>query len=119
MSFIRVDYANARSQAKKLRQASEDCETTIRKLNQLAGQVPDCWEGASAEAFLVAVRRRITELNDLRENFLSVSNHIQRVADELEAREKELKAALEADQVATNYGAGNSGFGGGGGGRGF
>lgn len=120
MSIIRVDYANARNQARKLQRASEDCETIIKQFDQLVAQVPNCWEGVSADAFIVALKRQMMELRVLKEEYSSLGSHIRRVADELEAKERELKAAMRADQAAASSMGGSSGFGGGGGGgRGF
>ena len=105
MSMIRVDYGNARQQARKLQTAADNCGEVIRKLQTAVRQLPDSWEGASAEAFLEASRQQIAEIRATQERLEAVAAHIRRVADELERKEKELAAAMEA-------GAGDGGAGG-------
>ena len=45
MSMIRVDYDNARAQAKKLDSTIADCETAIQHLKTVIAKIPPCWEG--------------------------------------------------------------------------
>ena len=65
MGTIRVDYDNARAEANKLLSAADDCERVVRQLRAASRSVPAEWEGAAADAFLIAVERRIAELQSL------------------------------------------------------
>ena len=62
MGSIRVDYANARAQAKKLQTIASDCNEVVRQLNTAIGNVPSCWDGESADAFVLSVQARIREV---------------------------------------------------------
>lgn len=101
MSMIRVDYDNARRQAQKLQAAADNCDEVVRKLKVRMGQLPNYWEGESAEAFISSVQERIREIQSIKGNIETVAVHIRRVADELEKKEKELAAATAATGTVT------------------
>lgn len=101
MSMIRVDYSNARAQAKKLDSAVAECETTIQRLNTVLTKVPACWEGDSASVFLVATQKRIQEVNKIRDRAEQIAALIRRVADEFEEAERRMKEALAASATGS------------------
>ena len=111
LSLIHVDYDNARRQAQKLQAAADECDEIVRKLKARMGQVPNYWEGESAEAFINSAQARIREIQSMKGNIETVAAHIRRVADELERKEKELAAAAAAMGPAA-VGGGNGGAGG-------
>lgn len=108
MSTIRVNYANARAQARKLQKVSSDCDEVVRNLKRALQEVNDCWEGQAADAFCLVLQQRINEVRTIGDEAERLAAQIRRVADEFEAAERRIKAAAEA-------GSG----GGGGGGRAF
>ncbi len=95
MSTIRVDYDNARAQAKKLQAAADDCDCVVRQLKGTLGCIPGEWDGAAAEAFSTGVQKRISEISGLAADTRSLAAQIRRAADELEETEHRLK-----DQMA-------------------
>lgn len=111
MSLIRVDYDNARRQAQKLQAAADECDEIIRKLKTRMGQLPNYWEGESAEVFINSVQARIREIQSMKGKIEAVAVHIRRVADELEKKEKELAAVAAATGVVTASGGSNGGSG--------
>lgn len=117
MSMIRVDYSNARAQAKKLDSAAAECETAIQRLRAVSNKVPPCWEGGAASAFLAATQKRIQEIQKIRDRAKEMAVLIRRVADEFEEAERRMKEALAAQ--SNNSTASTSSFGGGPGGGGF
>ena len=116
MSMIRVDYDNARRQAQKLHVAADDCDEIIRKLKTRMGQIPNYWEGESADAFIDSVQMRIREIQTMKGKIETVAAQIRRVASELERKEKELAAAAASMGTVT---AGENGGAGGRSGGGF
>lgn len=125
MSTIRVDYDNARTQAKQLQSAAVKCDEIVRQLRLSAKGVSYFWEGAAAEAFQEAMNKRIVEVREIGERAEALAVQIRRITDDLEEVEQQLKAAVEAQQSSrTSNGTGSgggfsgeSGFSGGGGGR--
>lgn len=125
MGSIRVDYANARAQAKKLQAVASDCDDVVRQLNNAINSVPNCWDGESADAFVLSVQARIKEVRKIGSNAASVAAQIRRVADELEEAERRVQAEIAAqkggltvheDTIILSSSDGPSGGGSGGGG---
>ena len=77
MSMIRVDYANARAQAKKLQAAADDCDQVVRQLKGTLSHIPGEWDGAAASAFSAGVQKRISEISGLADNIRSMAVHIR------------------------------------------
>ena len=98
MGTIRVDYANARAQAKKLQAVASDCDDVVRQLNNAISNVPNCWDGESADAFVLSVQARIKEVRQIGSNAASVATQICRVADELEETERRIQAEIAAQK---------------------
>lgn len=96
MSMIRVDYSNARAQAKKLDSAVAECETVIRNLNTVVSKLPSCWEGGAANAFLSVTQKRVREIKEIRDRAEKMAALIRRVADEFEEAERKMKEELAA-----------------------
>ena len=128
MSTIRVDYDNARAQAKQLKRAAAKCDEIVRQLQLSSKGIPDYWEGASSVAFQAVMNERVAGIRKIGKRAEALAEQIRRVADELEEAERRLKAAAEEQQVSqvatgTGHGgafSGTGGFGGGGGsGHGF
>ncbi len=97
MSTIYVDYDSARRQVKKLLLAAENCDEIIRNVNTQLKQLPNYWEGASADTFREILQQEIREIQNMKETITSVAHHIQKVACELEDKEKELVAAIQSN----------------------
>lgn len=110
--MIRVDYDSARRQASILQEVANEYEETSRSLKRTLSEVADCWEGAAANAFILATQRRITQLNKLCDEAKSIAKQIRRAADEFEAAEQRLKAEMESqaqtDAAVGSFGAGAS-----------
>lgn len=113
MSTIRVDYANARAQAKKLQAAADDCDQVVRQLKGTLSHIPSEWDGAAADAFSTGVQKRISEISSLAANTRSLAAQIRRVADELEETERRLKAQMGQSTKGTAKSGSKSSNGGG------
>ena len=114
MSMIRVDYDNARMQAKKLNSTVADCEIAIQRLKTALAKVPPCWEGGAASVFLVATQKRIQEIQRIRDRAEQLARLIRRVADDFEESERRMEDLFGAvSQGATSSPSNRAGFGGG------
>ncbi len=100
MGTIRVDYDNARAEANKLLSAADDCERVVRQLRAASRSVPAEWEGAAADAFLIAVERRIAELTKLGSDIRGSAKQIRRIADDLEEAERRIRSQIDAGVIA-------------------
>lgn len=96
MSTIRVDYSNARAQAKKLQTVASDCNEVVRHLNSAINNVPNYWDGSSADAFILSVQSRIKDIKKISNDASILAAQIRRVADELEAAERRIQAEITA-----------------------
>lgn len=94
MGLIRVDYSNARIQAKKLQAVASDCDEIVRQLNGINSNMPACWEGASADAFVLTVQARIREIKKIGNDAASAATQIIRVVEDLEAAERRIQAEI-------------------------
>lgn len=106
MSRIRMDYDDARMQAKKLQAAADRCDEVARGLRSGMGQLPNCWEGASADTFALVIQKQISDMQTMRQRLGAVADHIQRVANELERKEKELADIIQGSISASGSGGG-------------
>ena len=102
MSTIRVDYVNARTQAKKLQSAASECEDVVRNLRSLMNRTSACWEGAAADAFLLALQKRIQEVQKIHDRANGLASQIRRVADEFEETERRIKAEAEVSKYTNS-----------------
>lgn len=100
MGTIRVDYDNARAEANKLLSAADDCERVVRQLRAASRSIPAEWEGAAADAFLIAVERRIAELTKLGSDIRGSAKQIRRIADDLEEAERRIRSQIDAGVIA-------------------
>ena len=124
MGLIHVDYDNARRQAQRLDQAADDCGTVIRALEKELSNLPVNWTGAAADACGKALENRIRDLKALQQETEQLAATIRRVADAFEEKERQLRAAMEAEQAASggsggSWGGSTESGGGGRGGGGF
>ena len=100
MSLIRIDYENARAQARQLEQSEQQCSQALRQ--QLAG----VWAGEAADTYDQAAERRLREIRKIQDELSRLANTIRKAADEFEAAEARTKASMSA--------SGGTGSGGGG-----
>lgn len=117
MSTIRVDYVNARTQAKKLQSAASECEDVVRNLRSLMDRTSTYWEGVAADTFRLALQKRIQEVQKIRDQSEQMAVLIRRVADEFEETERRMKEMLasttQTDSFATSTPSNGDGAGGG------
>ena len=114
MSMIRVDYDNAQAQAKKLDSTIADCEIAIQRLKMVIAKIPPCWEGDAASIFLIAMQKRIQEIQRIRDRAEQMAILIRRVADDFEESERRMKDLFGAvSQGATSTSSNGDGSGGG------
>ena len=104
MGAIRVNYANARAQARKLQKVSSDCDDIVQNLRKALQEVAACWEGQAADAFCLLLQQRINEVQSIGNTAEQLARQIRRVADEFEAAERRIKSESNA-----NFGGGGGG----------
>ena len=110
MSMIRVNYDNARAQARQLEQSEQECGRIVQGLQTLQRQLAELWEGEAAQAYAQALAKRIQAARGIQDEIGRAAAMIRRAADEFEAAEQKTKASM------TQQGGGFGSFGGGGGG---
>lgn len=95
MGEIRVNYANARRQARRLRGAAEDCREIISHLKGVGGELPGCWTGDAANTYMLEIDERATDISKIQSDLSELAMIIQRVADEFEAAERRMKERIQ------------------------
>lgn len=118
MSRIRVDYDNARRQAKRLSQIENDCYQIANMIEKLKAETTSVWEGTSADVFRLALEKRSVEIRKISKNAKELSVWIMQAVKNLEEAEKRVEDSVNAINTSFTGTRGGQG-GGGGGGRGF
>lgn len=113
MSMIRVDYSNARVQAKKIDSAVVQCEVAIQRLNNVLTKVQTCWEGEAASIFLYSMQKRIQEIKTIRDRAEQTAALIRRVADDFEESERRMREMLADSSAIVGTSSNGDGLGGG------
>ena len=109
MSLIRIDYENARAQARQLEQSEQQCSQIAQSIQALRQQLAGVWAGEAADTYDQAAERRLREIRKIQDELSRLAHTIRKAADEFEAAEARAKASMSA--------AGGTGSGGGGGGE--
>ena len=108
MSMIRVNYDNARAQARQLEQSEQECGRIVQGLQTLQRQLAELSEGEAAQAYAQALAKRIQAARGIQDEIGRLAAMIRRAADEFEAAEQKTKANM------AQQGGGFGAFGGGG-----
>ena len=58
MSLIRIDYENARAQARQLEQSEQQCSQIAQSIQALRQQLAGVWAGEAADTYDQAAERR-------------------------------------------------------------
>ena len=95
MSLIRIDYENARAQARQLEQSEQQCSQIAQSIQALRQQLAGVWAGEAADTYDQAA----DELSRL-------AHTIRKAADEFEAAEARTKASMSASGGAGSGGGG-------------
>lgn len=107
MSLIRVDYENARAQARQLEQSGQQCSQIAREILALQRQLAGVWTGEAADAYDQAMAQRLREIGKIQDEMLRIARTIRKAADEFEAAEARTKVAM-AVPGAADFGGGDS-----------
>ena len=99
MSLIRIDYENARAQARQLEQSEQQCSQIAQSIQALRQQL-------AADTYDQAAERRLREIRKIQDELSRLAHTIRKAADEFEAAEARTKASMSA--------SGGTGSGGGG-----
>ena len=105
MSLIRIDYENARAQARQLEQSEQQCSQIAQSIQALRQQLAGVRAGA-ADTYDQAAERRLREIRKIQDELSRLAHTIRKAADEFEAAEARTKASMSA--------SGGTGSGGGG-----
>ena len=97
MSLIRIDYENARAQARQLEQSEQQCSQIAQSIQALRQQLAGVWAGEAADTY---------EIRKIQDELSRLAHTIRKAADEFEAAEARTKASMSA--------SGGTGSGGGG-----
>ena len=100
MSMIRVNYDNARAQARQLEQSEQECARIVQGLQTLQRQLAELWEGEAAQAYAQALAKRIQAARGIQDEIGRLAAMIRRAADEFEAAEQKTKANMAAERMA-------------------
>ncbi len=92
MSMIRIDYGLARMQARKLRNAAEECESAIRFANIVLQDVKHSWRGESEIQFERKLNDWKRQQNYIKEELRMLANAIEETAQEFKETEERLAA---------------------------
>lgn len=106
MSLIRIDYENARAQARQLEQSEHQCSQIAQSIQALRQQLAGVWAGEAADTYDQAAERRLREIRKIQDELSRLAHTIRKAADEFEAAEARTKASMSA--------SGGTGSGGGG-----
>lgn len=91
MSTISIDYDKAYAEANRLQSIAGDCENTVNQSKRLTAEIPGYWQGASASEFAARNDGWNREMQAIKNELLSISRQITKVADEI--READRRAA--------------------------
>lgn len=106
MSLIRIDYENARAQARRLEQSGQQCSQIAREILGLQRKLAGVWAGEAADAYDQAMTQRLREIGKIQDEMLRIARTIRKAADEFEAAEARTKTAMSASGAA-GFGGGN------------
>lgn len=96
MSLIRIDYENARAQARQLEQSEQQCSQIAQSIQALRQQLAGVWAGEAADTYDQAAERRLREIRKIQDELLRLAHTIRKAADEFEAAEARTKASMSA-----------------------
>ena len=106
MSLIRIDYENARAQARQLEQGEQQCGQIAQGMLALRQQLAGVWTGEAADAYDQVIAQRLREIGKIQDEMSRIARTIRKAADEFEAAEARTKAAMSASGAA-GFGGGN------------
>ena len=87
MSLIRIDYENARAQARQLEQSEQQCSQIAQSIQALRQQLAGVWAGEAADTYDQAAERRLREIRKIQDELSRLAHTIRKAADEFEAAE--------------------------------
>ena len=93
MSLIRIDYENARAQARQLEQSEQQCSQIAQSIQALRQQLAGVWAG---DTYDQAAERRLREIRKIQDELSRLAHTIRKAADEFEAAEARTKASMSA-----------------------
>ena len=96
MSLIRIDYENARAQARQLEQSEQQCSQIAQSIQALRQQLAGVWAGEAADTYDQAAERRLREIRKIQDELSRLAHTIRKAADEFEAAEARTKASMSA-----------------------
>jgi len=106
MSLIRIDYENARAQARQLERGEQQCRQIAQKILAIRQQLAEVWIGEAADAYDQTIAQRLREIGKIQDEMLRIARTIRKAADEFEAAEARTKTAMSASGAA-GFGGGN------------
>ena len=94
MSLIRIDYENARAQARQLEQSEQQCSQIAQSIQALRQQLAGVWAGEAADTYDQAAERRLREIRKIQDELSRLAHTIRKaLAEPLAVAEAEGQAA--------------------------
>ena len=81
MSLIRIDYENARAQARQLEQSEQQCSQIAQSIQALRQQLAGVWAGEAADTYDQAAERRLREIRKIQDELSRLAHPIRKAAD--------------------------------------
>jgi len=109
MATIKINYDNARANAKKLQSAASDCAACEKSAENSAGGVGAYWNGTASDAFVQLLKGWIKTNKTIEQDMNTLAAQIIKIANEMEAAEKKIAAAAGASALASTASSSVSG----------
>ena len=78
MSLIRIDYENARAQARQLEQSEQQCSQIAQSIQALRQQLAGVWAGEAADTYDQAAERRLREIRKIQDELSRLAHTIRK-----------------------------------------
>lgn len=93
---IKIDFVNARSEARKLQGISEQCGQIKNTVLREKDLLPEFWNGESGATAMELMQVWSDDLGEIESDLLGLSNLITRVAYEMEEEERQRTQRIES-----------------------
>jgi len=96
MSRIYIDCDNARRQARALENVAQECREVIRNLEETKNDALNCWEGEAADAFQLALQKRIKEIYEIENGSRQLATKIYNTIEKIKDTEEKVRDTINS-----------------------
>lgn len=97
---MKINYDSVRRDAKKLRALADDCEAAARSCSKYQNELPQYWQGSSADSYTAGLARLNKKNKALANQIEQLAAQITAVANELEEEDRRLAAQIAAKKIS-------------------